>query len=47
LVVDHAEDPGANGGENFGGAEPVGTVNIASVVDKLFESGDTDFKELV
>jgi len=47
LVGNHAEDPGANGGENFGGAETVGTVNIASVVDKLFESGDTDFKELV
>ena len=47
LVGNHAEDPGANGGENFGGAETVGTVNIASVVDQLFESGDTDFKELV
>jgi hypothetical protein len=47
LVVDHAEDPGANGGENFGGAETVGTVNIASVVDELFEGGDANFEELV
>jgi len=47
LVGDHAEDPGADGGENFGGAETVGTVNIASVVDELFEGGDADFKELI
>ena len=47
LVGNHAEDSGADSGENFGGAETVGTVNIASVVDELFEGGDADFKELV
>ena len=47
LVGNHAEDPGANGGENFGGAETVGTVNIASVVDELLEGRDAYFEELV
>ena len=47
LVGNHSENAGANGGKNFGGAETVGTVNIASVVDELFEGGDADFEELV
>ena len=47
LVGNHAEDPGANGGENFGWAETVGTVNIASVVDELLEGRDAYFEELV
>ena len=47
LVGNHSQDAGADGGENFGGAEAIGTVNIASVVDELFEGGDADFKELV
>ena len=47
LVGNHAEDPGANGGENFGRAETVGTVNIASVVDELLEGRDAYFEELV
>jgi len=47
LVGNHSQDAGADGGENFGGAETVGTVNIASVVDELFEGGDADFEELV
>jgi hypothetical protein len=47
LVGNHAEDAGANGGEDFWGAEAIGSVNIASIVDKLFESGDADFEELV
>jgi hypothetical protein len=47
LVGNHAEDSGANGGQNFGGAETIRTMNITSVVDELFESGDADFEELV
>jgi hypothetical protein len=47
LVGNHAEDPGADGGEDFWGAETIGPVNITSVVDELFESGDADFEELV
>jgi hypothetical protein len=47
LVGNHAEGPGANGGENFGGAETVGTVNITSVLDELLEGRDADFEELV
>jgi len=47
LVGNHAEDSCANGGENFGGAETIWAMNIASIVDKLFESGDANFKELV
>jgi hypothetical protein len=47
LVGDHAEDPGADGGEDFWGAETIRAMNIASVVDELFESGDADFEELV
>jgi len=47
LVGNHSQDAGADGGENFGGAEAIGTVNIASVVDELFEGGDADFEELV
>jgi hypothetical protein len=47
LVGNHAEHPGANSGENFGGTETIGPVNITSVVDELFESGDADFEELV
>jgi len=47
LVGNHSENAGADGGENFVGAKTVGTVNIASVVDELFEGGDADFKELV
>jgi len=47
LVGNHAEDPGANGGENFWGAETIRAMNITSVVDELFESGDADFEELV
>ena len=47
LVGNHAEDSGANGGQNFGGAETIRTMNITSVVDELFEGGDADFEELV
>jgi hypothetical protein len=47
LVGNHAEDPCADGGENFGGAETIGPVNITSVVDELLEGGDADFEELV
>ena len=47
LVGNHAEDSGANGGQNFGGAETIRTMNITSVFDELFEGGDADFKELV
>jgi hypothetical protein len=47
LIGNHSENAGADGGEDLGGAETVGTVNIASVVDELFEGGDADFKELV
>jgi hypothetical protein len=47
LVGNHSQDAGADGGENFGGAEAIGTVNIASVVDELLEGGDADFEELV
>jgi hypothetical protein len=47
LVGNHAEHPGANGGENFGGTEAIRTMYITSVVDELFEGGDADFKELV
>ena len=47
LVGNHAENSGANGGENFGGAETVGTVNIASVVYELLEGRDAYFEELV
>jgi hypothetical protein len=47
LVSNHAEDPCADGGENFGGAETIRTMNITSVVDELFEGGDADFEELV
>jgi hypothetical protein len=47
LVGDHAEDPSADGGEDFWGAETIRAMNITSVVDELFESGDADFEELV
>ena len=47
LVGNHAEDSGANGGQNFGGAETIRTMNITSVVDELFEGGNADFEELV
>ena len=47
LVGNHAEDSGANGGQNFGGAETIRTMNITSVVDELFQRGDADFEELV
>ena len=47
LVGNHSENAGADSREDFGGAEAVGTVNIASVVDELFEGGDADFKELI
>jgi hypothetical protein len=47
LVGNHSENAGANSGEDLGGAEGVGAVNIASVVDELFEGGNADFKELV
>jgi hypothetical protein len=47
LVGNHSENAGADSGENFGGAEAVRTVNIASVVDELFEGGDANFEELV
>jgi hypothetical protein len=47
LVGNHAEDPGADGGENFGGAETIRAMNITSVLDELFEGGDADFEELV
>jgi hypothetical protein len=47
LVGNHAEDPGADCGENFGGAETIRTMNITSIVDELFEGGDADFEELV
>jgi hypothetical protein len=47
LVGNHAENSGADCGEDFGGAETVGTVNIASVVYELLEGGDADFEELV
>jgi hypothetical protein len=47
LVGNHSQDAGADGGENFGGAEAIRTVNIASVVDELLEGGDADFEELV
>jgi hypothetical protein len=47
LVGNHAEDPCADGGQNFGGAETIRTMNITSVLDELFEGGDADFEELV
>ena len=47
LVGNHSKNAGANSGEDLGGAETVGTVNIATVVYELFESGDADFEELV
>jgi hypothetical protein len=47
LVGDHAEDPGADGGEDFWGAETIRTMNITSVLDELFKGGDADFEELV
>ena len=47
LVGNHSKNAGADGGEDLGGAETVGTVNIASVVDELFEGGDANFEELV
>ena len=47
LVGNHAEDPGADGGEDFGGAKTIRAMNITSVFDELFEGGDADFKELV
>jgi hypothetical protein len=47
LVGNHAKDPGANGGENFGGTETVRTVNIASVVYELLKGRDAYFEELV
>jgi hypothetical protein len=47
LVGNHAEDPGADGGENFGGTETIRTMNITSVFDELFEGRDADFEEFV
>lgn len=47
LVGNHAEDSGTNGGENFGGAETIRSMNITSVFDELFEGGDAYFKELI
>jgi len=47
LVGNHSENAGADSGEDLGGAETIRTVNIAAVVDELFEGGDADFKELV
>jgi len=47
LVGNHAEDPGANGGEDFGGAETIRAMNIASVLDELLEGRDAYFEELV
>ena len=47
LVGNHSENAGADSRENFGGAEAVRTVNIASVVDELFEGSDANFEELV
>jgi len=47
LVGNHAENSGANCGEDFGGAEAIGTVHIASVVDELLEGRDAYFEELV
>jgi hypothetical protein len=47
LVGNHAEDPCADGGQNFGGAETIRTMNITSVFDELFEGRDADFEEFV
>jgi len=47
LVGNHAENSGANCGEDFGGAEAIGTVHIASVVYELLEGRDAYFEELV
>jgi len=47
LVGNHAENSGADGREDFGGAEAIGTVNIASVIYELLEGRDAYFKELV
>ena len=38
---------GADGGEDFWGAETIRTMNITSVLDELFKGGDADFEELV
>jgi hypothetical protein len=47
LVGNHAEDPCADGGQNFGGAETIRTMNITSVFDELLEGRDADFEEFV
>jgi len=47
LIGNHSQDAGADGGEDFRGAEAIGTVNITSVVDELFEGRNANFEELV
>jgi hypothetical protein len=47
LVGNHSQDTGADGGEDFWGAEAIWTMNIASVFYELLEGSDANFEELV
>ena len=47
LVGKKPDDAGADSGEGFWGAETVRSVDIAAVLDELFEGGDADFEEFV
>ena len=47
MVGEKLEDAGADGGEGFGGSETVGSMDVTTVFDQLFEGGDADFEELI